>query len=108
VVALTGFVPDTFILIIIPLHATLFLVPNGNFATIFLFSLGALTHLHLIHSEFSHPHDGLLRRLWLVNTQDHHVHHLRPACNLAHFFTPIDRLFGTYVDPKDMPAIKTS
>lgn len=107
VVALTGFIPDTCILIILPLHATLLLVPHGNFATIFVFALGALTHLHLIHSEFSHPHDALFRTLYLVNTQDHHVHHVRPSNNLAHFFTVIDRMFGTYVDPKSVPSIRS-
>lgn len=97
--ALTGFVPDTLVLIVLPFHVTLVTVPCANFLTIFLFAVTALWHLHMIHSEFEHPWDPLLRKLGLVSTWDHHVHHLQPRKNLAHFFTAYDRMFGTYVDP---------
>ena len=105
-VALTGYLPDTCLLIIFPLHVTLFLVPNGNLATIFLFSSISLVHLHLIHSEFSHSWDKVLRMIGIVNSWDHHVHHLRPRKNLAHFFVILDKLLGSYQDPLELERLK--
>uniref|UniRef100_A0A7S3UIH3 Fatty acid hydroxylase domain-containing protein n=1 Tax=Oxyrrhis marina TaxID=2969 RepID=A0A7S3UIH3_OXYMA len=99
VVALTGYLPDTCVLIIVPLYATLRVIPCGNFVTVFMFASMALWHLHMIHSEFMHPWDPILQKLGLVTTHDHHVHHLRPRKNLAHFFSIYDKMFGTYVDP---------
>jgi sterol desaturase/sphingolipid hydroxylase (fatty acid hydroxylase superfamily) len=104
--ALTGYLPDTCLLIILPLHATLFIVPGGNFASVFVFAGVSLLHLHLIHSEFTHSWDPLLRKAGIVNSWDHHVHHLRPRRNFAHFFTAIDRVFGTYDDPFSVPKLK--
>jgi sterol desaturase/sphingolipid hydroxylase (fatty acid hydroxylase superfamily) len=103
-VALTGYLPDTCLLIIVPLHLTLFIVP-GNFQSIVVFASLSLIHLHLIHSEFKHPWDPWLKKLGIVNTMDHHVHHLRPKRNLAHFFTVIDRVMGTYVDPTSLKTL---
>ncbi len=71
--ALTGFLPDTCLLIIVPLHFTVSVIPNGNFATVFVFALISLFHLHCIHSEFEHCWDPLLRRVGIVNSWDHHV-----------------------------------
>lgn len=64
-----------------------------------------LWHLHMIHSEFEHPWDSVLNKLGLVTTHDHHVHHLRPRKNLAHFFTMYDKMFGTYVDPASLSQL---
>lgn len=105
IVALTGDLRDTSLLILAPLHATLFLVPGSNFASVFVFAALALAHLHCIHSEFVHPWDSALRACGLVSTFDHHVHHCRPKRNLAHFFTAIDKLFGTYTDPRTVPDL---
>jgi sterol desaturase/sphingolipid hydroxylase (fatty acid hydroxylase superfamily) len=96
VVALTGYVPDTCLLILVPLHFTVLTVPYGNFITIFAFATVSLFHLHCIHSEFQHPWDPLLRKIGIVNTWDHHVHHLVPRSNLAHFFVGLDKLMNTY------------
>ena len=104
--ALTGYLPDTCLLIILPLHLTLYLVPGGNFASIFVFSTISLIHLHMIHSEFKHSWDPLFRSCGIVNTLDHHVHHLRPKRNLAHFFTIIDKAMGTYVDPHSLKTLE--
>lgn len=104
VVALTGYVPDTCILILVPLHITVLTVP-GNFLTIFMFAVTSLFHLHCIHSEFQHPWDPTFRALGIVNSWDHHVHHLKPRCNLAHFFVFLDKMFGTYYDPLDSPTL---
>eukprot|EP00051_Salpingoeca_urceolata_P010086 m.122882 g.122882 ORF g.122882 m.122882 type:complete len:279 (-) comp16577_c0_seq7:71-907(-) len=103
IVALTGFLPDTVLLILIPLHGTLFIVPGSTFATVVVFATAALIHLHMIHSSFKLPWDHAFRSLGIVNTYDHHVHHIHPKRNLAHFFTSIDRLLGTYVDPANLP-----
>jgi sterol desaturase/sphingolipid hydroxylase (fatty acid hydroxylase superfamily) len=102
IVALTGYLPDTCMLIILPLHITVSIVPGGNFTTVFVFAMMSLFHLHCIHSEFGHAWDPLFRKIGIVNSWDHHVHHLKPRTNLAHFFTGIDRLFGTYQDPMKM------
>jgi len=103
-VALTGHFPDTMLLVLLPLHFT-YCVVRSNLITMTIFSIGAIFHLHLIHSEFKHPWDPLLGSLGLVNTYDHHVHHLRPRKNLAHFFTAIDKFFGTYVNPRDVKEL---
>ena len=107
-VALTGYLPDTCLLIILPLHLTYFIVPWGNLASVVVFSLLSLTHLHLIHSEFSHSWDPLFRRVGIVNSWDHHGHHMFPVKNLAHFFVFLDRMMGTYKDPLSVPRIITS
>lgn len=107
VVALTGYLPDTCLLIIVPFHLTQVFVPCGNFVTVFAFASISLWHLHMIHSEFEHPWDPVLHRLGLVTTHDHHVHHLRPRKNLAHFFVMYDKLFGTYVDPASVCQLNT-
>jgi sterol desaturase/sphingolipid hydroxylase (fatty acid hydroxylase superfamily) len=103
--ALTGFWKDTALLILLPLHVTILAVPNSNFFTVFLFSLGSLLHLHAIHSEFEHAWDPFFRKVGIVNSHDHHVHHLKPRKNLAHFFVAIDKLFGTYEDPATVGKI---
>lgn len=105
VVALTGYLPDTCLLIILPFHLTQVLVPCGNFVTVFAFASLSLWHLHMIHSEFQHPWDPLFRRLGLVTTHDHHGHHLRPKKNLAHFFVMYDKMFGTYIDPSKLSQL---
>jgi sterol desaturase/sphingolipid hydroxylase (fatty acid hydroxylase superfamily) len=97
IVALTGYLPDTCLLILLPLHTTIAVVP-ATLADVFLFTTVALIHLHCIHSEFFHAWDPLLRRLGLVDTSFHHGHHLKPRANLAHFFVGIDKAYGTYFD----------
>jgi len=103
-VALTGHFPDTFLLVLLPLHFTYCVVPC-NALTLALFSFLSMVHLHCIHSEFVNPWDDYLHFFGLVNTYDHHVHHLRPQRNLAHFFTGIDKVFGTYTDPKSVKEL---
>mmetsp|Transcript_414 Transcript_414/g.784 ORF Transcript_414/g.784 Transcript_414/m.784 type:complete len:230 (-) Transcript_414:118-807(-) len=108
IVALTGYVPDTFLLILIPLHITVSIVPHGNFLTVFVFSIVSLFHLHCIHSEFQHVWDPIFRKLGIVNSWDHHVHHLRPRKNLAHFFVALDIIMGTYQDPRELSSLQLS
>ena len=98
IVALTGYLPDTCLLIILPLHTTMCLVPGTTLADIFVFAGLALFHLHAIHSEFFHPWDATLRACGIVDTSAHHGHHLKPRMNLAHFFVVIDKVYGTYFD----------
>lgn len=103
--ALTGYLPDTCLLILVPLHTTILVVPGGNFLTVFVFSIASLFHLHCIHSEFQHMWDPFFRQVGIVNSWDHHVHHLKPRKNLAHFFVILDKVMGTYQDPFDMANI---
>jgi sterol desaturase/sphingolipid hydroxylase (fatty acid hydroxylase superfamily) len=103
--ALTGYLPDTCLLILVPLHTTLMVVPGGNFLTVFAFAISSLFHLHCIHSEFQHSWDVLFRKIGIVNSWDHHVHHLKPRKNLAHFFVLLDKVMGTYQDPMEMANI---
>ena len=107
VVALTGYLPDTALLILAPLHATLFLVP-ANFPVVCIFATLALFHLHAIHSEFHHAWDPWLRALGLVDTTFHHGHHVRPRMNLAHFFVLLDKAYGTYVAPDQLSQLQPS
>lgn len=107
IVALTGYLPDTCLLILLPLHATIAVIPGANFLTVFLFSIGSLFHLHCIHSEFQHKWDPIFRTLGIANSYDHHVHHIKPCKNLAHFFVIIDKMFGTYCDPMTVKRLVT-
>jgi len=105
IVALTGYLPDTCLLILLPLHLTIALVP-ANLADVFVFTSLSLLHLHAIHSEFFHKWDPALRSLHLVDTTFHHGHHLKPRSNLAHFFVDIDRFYGTFFDAADHIKLK--
>jgi sterol desaturase/sphingolipid hydroxylase (fatty acid hydroxylase superfamily) len=106
--ALTGYLPDTALLILLPLHITISIVPGGNFITVFIFSILSLFHLHCIHSEFQHKWDNTFRKLGIVNSWDHHVHHVKPRKNLAHFFVILDKIMGTYEDPLTIDRIVVS
>jgi sterol desaturase/sphingolipid hydroxylase (fatty acid hydroxylase superfamily) len=92
------------LLILLPLHVSLFLVPTASFLSVGVFASLSLVHLHCIHSEFVNPWDSLLRKCGLVDSTFHHVHHLVPRSNLAHFFVGLDKLYGTYQDPKKYAA----
>ena len=63
VCALTGYLPDTALLILLPLHITVSIAPWGNFSTVFVFAIMSLFHLHCIHSEFQHPWDTTFRKV---------------------------------------------
>lgn len=106
--ALTGYLPDTALLILVPLHITVCIAPWGNFLTVFVFSVLSLFHLHCIHSEFEHSWDSTFRKFGIVNSWDHHVHHLQPRKNLAHFFVFLDKMMGTYADPMDTERLVIS
>jgi sterol desaturase/sphingolipid hydroxylase (fatty acid hydroxylase superfamily) len=103
--ALTGYLPDTALLILVPLHITVSVAPWGNFATVFIFSVLSLLHLHCIHSEFQHSWDTTFRKWGIVNSWDHHVHHVKPRKNLAHFFVFLDKMMGTYEDPRTIERL---
>jgi sterol desaturase/sphingolipid hydroxylase (fatty acid hydroxylase superfamily) len=106
IVALTGYLPDTCLLILLPLHTTFLLLASlGNLMTVGTFAVGALLHLHMIHSEFEHSWDPFLRKIGIANTWDHHIHHCVPRHNLAHFFVFLDKMFGTYTDPLNHPKL---
>ena len=100
--ALTGYFPDTALLILLPMHITLSVTPWGNFSTVFVFVILSLFHLHCIHSESQHPWDTTFCQLGLVNSWDHHVHHTKPCKNLVNFFVLLDKVMGTYEDPSTL------
>jgi sterol desaturase/sphingolipid hydroxylase (fatty acid hydroxylase superfamily) len=62
----------------------------------------------LCHSNYDHPWEStwLYRRLKLVSSHEHHVHHLYPNKNYADLFIFWDQLFGTFLDPKYVDGIR--
>jgi len=90
---------DTLDLILIPLFGTAQLLRFcSNWDYIMFGSLYA-TQFTLIHCEFSHPWDPLLKCLGIGTSADHHIHHALFTKNYGHFFIYWDVLFGTYQNP---------
>jgi lathosterol oxidase len=103
--AYSGSAADTLLLILVPLFLTHWCCP---FVTCYSFvAFGTLysADFFLIHSEYSHPWDGLFRTLGFGTAADHNVHHSQFRYNFGHFFTYYDRLFGTYREPASFPQV---
>ena len=95
-------------------HLLLFAVPQILIARYVLdlsavqtavgFSLGVFVNLW-VHSNVT-AHLGPLE--WLIVTPDvhrsHHGRDINPSKNLGFMFTIWDRIFGTYLDPRTLPA----
>lgn len=60
---------------------------------VFVWHLTSILHSH-VSFVYEEP---VLRRLGIVTTHDHHVHHVRQDKNLGHVFVIWDVLFGTYL-----------
>ena len=62
----------------------------------------------LSHSCCDHPweYNYLFKKLKIVGTRDHHVHHLMPHKNFADLFSFWDILFQTYRDPNTVKSIQ--
>jgi alternative squalene epoxidase len=110
--AFSGSIPDTTMLILIPLFITMKLVPhvgvqmsNWDFAV-----FGALyaNHFMLLHIEYRNPWDYLLSILSIGVSEDHNVHHVSFIYNYGHFFMIYDKLFGTYRCPEQIRAMRSS
>lgn len=97
--AFDGSVPDTAIMILIPLFITAHLVRDCNVWTYMAFGSSYANWLTLIHSEVSFPWEGLFRKFGLGTSADHHVHHKFFKYNFGHLFMWFDMLTGTYRNP---------
>ncbi|MDP2434381.1 MAG: sterol desaturase family protein [archaeon] len=107
--AFNGSVPDTVSLILIPLFLTAWtthlLTPVACWDFIFFGTLYA-SQFTLIHCEFAHPWDPLLRLLGVGTAADHNVHHAIVTSNYGHFFMYWDRLTGTYKSPEQVSKMR--
>jgi len=97
--AFDGSVPDTFVMILMPLVITARLLP-ANVWEYMAFGSSWSAWLCLIHSEVEHPWDPLFRKLGLGTAADHHVHHRTFIYNYGHTMMWWDRLAGTYKPPE--------
>lgn len=83
--AFNGSVPDTFIMILVPLFITARLV-NSNVWSYMVFGSLYANWLTLIHAEYPHPWDFVFRKLGLGTAADHHIHHKLFVFNYGHLF----------------------
>lgn len=81
----------------------------GSFWDQCLFLVVSSCIKRLCHCNYDHPWEDtkLYRWLKLVGSHEHHVHHLHPNKNFADLFIFWDRLFGTFLNPKDVEGIIT-
>lgn len=97
--AFNGTVSDTFTMILIPLHITCQCLRFCSLYDYIAFGVIYSNYLMLIHSEYPHVWDPVLRMLGVGTPADHHVHHAKFLFNFGHIFTYWDRLFGYYKNP---------
>jgi len=97
--AFNGTVSDTFTMILMPLHFTCQILRFCSLLDYIAFGVIYANYLMLIHSEYPHPWDPLLRILGVGTPADHHVHHAKFLFNFGHLFTYWDRLCGSYKNP---------
>lgn len=99
--AFNGSPADTFLMILIPLAITARLVP-ANVWSYMTFGTLYANWLVLIHSEYEHSWDILFRCFGMGTPGDHHVHHKVFIKNYGHTFMYWDKLFGSYLNPRDV------
>ena len=100
--AFDGSVPDTAIMILLPLFITAHTVRNVNVWTYMAFGSTYANWLTLIHSEVTFPWERAFRVLGLGTAADHHVHHKFFRWNYGHLFLWWDWIGGTYRDPRSV------
>ena len=101
--AFDGSVPDTAIMILIPLFVTAHIVRDCNVWTYMAFGSTYANWLTLIHSEIVFPWEPrLFRSLGLGTSADHHVHHKFFKYNFGHLFMWFDMIVGTYRNPREV------
>lgn len=100
--AFDGSVPDTAIMILIPLFVTAHVVRDCNVWTYMAFGSSYANWLTLIHSEVTFPWEKYFRPLGLGTAADHHVHHKFFKYNFGHLFMWFDWIAGTYRSPNDV------
>lgn len=93
--AFDGSITDTIIMIIIPLFITSQLI-HCNLWSYIVFGNIYSGMLTLIHSEFEHPFDYILKKVGIGTSSDHNIHHRLQKYNYGHMFMYWDRIFGTY------------
>eukprot|EP00924_Labyrinthula_sp_SR-Ha-C_P013064 snap_masked-scaffold_12-processed-gene-8.44-mRNA-1 protein AED:0.06 eAED:0.06 QI:0/-1/0/1/-1/1/1/0/270 len=86
---------DAVFLILFPLYLTMRFLPVSC-ASYIVFGMTYSSHFMLIHSEFEHSFDPLLKLFYVNTAADHHVHHKLFKYNYGHFFTIYDQMAGTY------------
>lgn len=99
--AYNGSLPDTIIMILIPLYVTANIVSTCNVWSYMAFGSLYANWLTLIHSEFPLPWDKFFRKIGFGTPGDHHVHHKFFKYNYGHLFMWYDRMFGTYKNPME-------
>lgn len=100
--AFDGSVPDTTIMILVPLFITAHVVRTCNVWTYMAFGSSYANWLTLIHSEVMFPWEPTFRSLGLGTAADHHVHHKFFKYNFGHLFMWFDWIAGTYRNPKEV------
>ena len=100
--AFDGSVPDTAIMILIPLFITAHIVRDCNVWTYMAFGSSYANWLTLIHSEVAFPWERVFRKVGLGTSADHHVHHKFFKYNFGHLFMWFDMLTGTYRSPNEV------
>jgi len=97
--AFDGSVPDTALMILLPLLVTAHIVRDCNVWTYMAFGSVYANWLTLIHSEASFPWEPFFRVCGLGTAADHHIHHKFFKYNFGHLFMWFDWLCGTYRSP---------
>jgi len=100
--AFDGSVPDTAIMILIPLFVTAHVCRNANVWTYMAFGSMYANWLTLIHSEVAFPWEPAFRMMGLGTAADHHVHHKFFRWNYGHLFMWWDWVASTYRSPSDV------
>lgn len=93
--AFDGSITDTLIMIILPLFITAQTI-HCNLWSYIAFGCIYSSMLTLIHSEYEHPFDSLLRMVGIGTARDHNIHHRLQKYNYGHMFMYWDYIFGTY------------
>ncbi|KAL7469190.1 hypothetical protein ACHAXS_009444 [Conticribra weissflogii] len=100
--AFDGSVPDTVLMILLPLFLTAHIVRTCNVWTYMAFGSIYANWLTFIHSEVTFPWEKYFRAVGLGTAADHHVHHKFFKWNFGHLFLWWDWVAGSYRDPRDV------
>jgi len=100
--AFDGSVPDTILMILLPLFFTAHLVRTCNVWTYMAFGSIYANWLTFIHAEVTFPWERYFRVVGLGTAADHHVHHKFFKWNFGHLFLWWDWVAGSYRDPREV------
>ena len=105
--AFSACVNDTITLILIPLFLTHWVCRTVNCNTFAIFGTLYAAQFTLIHCEFPHPWDPLLKLFGIGTAEDHNVHHAYFTLNYGHFVMWWDWLGGTYRSGSTMSKMRS-